>query len=62
MQMIQAGIKGNTPARKLVLEFIGGERRARAAKRREEKAKAAIEGGVGVLQLGCGQGANAPIS
>ena len=45
MQMIQAGIKGNTPARKLVLEFMAANDARDATA--EEKAKAAIEGGVG---------------
>ena len=45
MQMIQAGIKGNTPARKLVLEFIAANDALRA--QREEADKAAGEGGVG---------------
>ena len=47
MQMIQAGIKGNTPARKLVLEFMAANDARDATA--EEKAKAAIEGGVGVF-------------
>ena len=47
MQMIQAGIKGNTPARKLVLDFIAAnDARETAA---DEKAKQATEGGVGVF-------------
>ena len=47
MQMIQAGIKGNTPARKLVLEFMAANDARDAAA--EEKAKQATEGGVGVF-------------
>ena len=47
MQMIQAGIKGNTPARKLVLEFMAANDAREAAT--EEQAKQATEGGVGVF-------------
>ncbi len=49
-QMIEAGIKGNTPARKLLLEFMNANDAAEVAA--EQQAKQATERGTGAFDWG----------